>query len=505
MGSCFRFTIHKRETCSAIGGTACRDSRGWAAVSAVVVMILLLWVGLTPACAEVPESSSTASKAVTAMTQAEKTELANHVRREYLHAWQGYRKYAWGHDALKPLSHQPMDWYSHSLLMTPVDGLDTMILMGLKPQADQARKLIDTQLDFNQDMYVKDFEITIRLMGGLLSSYELTGDKRLLELADDLGTRMLPMFNSPTGMPYEFVNLRTGAVRGVNSNPAEVGSMLIEYGVLSRLTGKKVYYDKAKRAVVALYQRQSAIGLVGSGINVETGKWTDKTAGIMGGIDSYYEYLLKAAILFHDPDCERMWRNSLVSINKYLADQRPNGLWYGQADMNTGARTTTYYGALDAFFPAVLALSGDVDRAAKLQDSGYAMWNLAGVEPDQLNYVTMTITNPQYPLRPEIIESTYYLYTYTHDPKYLDMGKTYLDALMKYCRTGDGFAALADVQSKKKADAMESYFFAETLKYLYLLFAPPSALDFQSVIFNTEAHPMQRSFTVAAAFSKKEK
>ena len=97
---------------------------------------------------------------------------------------------------------------------------------------------------------MKDFEITIRMMGGLLSSYELTGDKRLLALADDLGTRMLPMFNSPTGMPYEYVNLRTGAVRGVNSNPAEVGSMLIEYGVLARLTGKPMYYDKAKRAVV---------------------------------------------------------------------------------------------------------------------------------------------------------------------------------------------------------------------------------------------------------------
>ncbi|HTU50419.1 MAG TPA: glycoside hydrolase family 47 protein [Acidobacteriaceae bacterium] len=473
-------------------------------MDSVLILLLLITIGLAPGQAQALSTATAALPAAVPMTQAEKTELANHVRREYLHAWNGYRKYAWGHDALKPLSHQPMDWYSHSLLMTPVDGLDTMILMGLTPQANQARKLIDTQLNFNQDMYVKDFEITIRLMGGLLSSYELTGDKRLLELADDLGTRMLPMFNSPTGMPYEYVNLRTGAVRGVDSNPAEVGSMLIEYGVLSRLTGKPIYYDKAKRAVVALYQRQSAIGLVGSGINVETGKWTDKTAGIMGGIDSYYEYLLKAAILFHDPDCERMWQHSLVSINKYLADERSNGLWYGQAEMNTGTRTTTYYGALDAFFPAVLALSGDVDRAARLQASSYAMWNLAGVEPDQLNYATMTITDPQYPLRPEIIESTYYLYTYTHDPKYLAMGKTYLDALMKYCRTDDGFAALADVRTKKKSDAMESYFFAETLKYLYLLFAPPSTLNFHSVIFNTEAHPMQRNFTVATDISKTE-
>jgi mannosidase alpha-like ER degradation enhancer 2 len=82
--------------------------------------------------------------------------------------------------------------------MTPVDALDTLTLMGLKPQADEARTLIDTDLNLDQDIYVKDFEITIRLLGSLISGYELTGDKRLLELADDLGRRMLPMFDSPT-------------------------------------------------------------------------------------------------------------------------------------------------------------------------------------------------------------------------------------------------------------------------------------------------------------------
>ena len=427
------------------------------------------------------------------MSGFQKDELAQQVRQEFLHAWEGYRRYAWGHDALMPLSHKPHDWYAHSLLMTPVDGLDTMIVMGLKPQADEARRLIDTQLNFDQDMYVKDFEITIRLLGGLLSSYELTGDKRLLELADDLGRRTLPMFNSPTGMPYEYVNLRTGAVRGAVSNPAEVGSLLIEYGTLARLTGKQEYYDKAKRAVVELYKRQSKIGLVGSGINVETKQWTDSTAGIMGGIDSYYEYLLKAAILFGDKDCERMWKQSVSAINQFLADGRQDGLWYGQAEMNTGKRTSTEYGALDAFFPALLVLSGDVDRAARLQESSYRMWNFAGIEPDEFDYVKKQITNPEYPLRPEIIESAYYLYHSTHDPKYLAMGKTFFDSIEKYCRTEDGFAALKDVRTKEKADAMESFFFAETLKYLYLLFAPPQALDFNSIVFNTEAHPMKRN------------
>jgi ER degradation enhancer, mannosidase alpha-like 2 len=434
------------------------------------------------------------------MSDAEKAEMAERVRGETLHAWNGYKKYAWGHDALKPLSKQPFDWYGdgHSLLMTPVDALDTLTLMGLKPQADEARALIDTKLNLDQDIYVKDFEITIRLLGSMISCYEMTGDKRLLELADDLGRRMSPMFDSPTGMPYEYVNLHTGAVRGTKSNPAEIGTLLLEYGMLARLTGKQNYYDMAKRAVVELHKRRSEIGLVGSEIDVETGKWTDPTAGIMGGIDSYYEYLLKASILFDDKDCARMWMESVTAIDKYLADEQANGLWYGQADMNSGQRTHTNYGALDAFFPAVLALGDDVHRAAELQDSSYKMWNLAGIEPETLDYAKMQITSSGYELRPEIIESTYYLYHYTHDAKYMAMGRTYFDGLVKYCRTDEAYAALADVRTKQKKDEMESFFFAETLKYLYLLFAPESTLDFDSVIFNTEAHPMKRSLGLKA-------
>ncbi len=425
-------------------------------------------------------------------TEADNQAMAAAVRQEFLHAWEGYKKYAWGHDDLATLSKAPHDWYDSTLLMTPVDALDTMIVMGLKPQADEARQLIDEKLNFDQDIYVKDFEITIRLLGGLLSSYELTGDNRLLALADDLGTRMLPIFDSPTGMPWEYVNLKTGKVRGNISNPAEIGTLLLEYGTLSRLTGKPAYYDKAKHALVVLYQHRSPIGLYGSAIDIQTGKWTDPTAAIMGGTDSYYEYLLKCSILFGDKDCERMWRESIVAINKYLADTTHHGLWYGHADMNTGKRTATEYGALDAFFPAVLALGGDLDRARQLQNSSYRMWQVAGIEPEALDYSSMKIVAPGYPLRPEIIESTYYLYHYTHNPEYLRMGHTYFDDLVKYCRTDAAYAELSDVRTKAKADRMESFFFAETLKYLYLLFAPPEALDFDAIIFNTEAHPLQR-------------
>jgi ER degradation enhancer, mannosidase alpha-like 2 len=424
-------------------------------------------------------------------TPADSEAMAARVRAEYLHAWQGYRTYAWGHDALMPLSKQPHDWYGVSLHMSEIDGLDTMILMGLDKEAAEARQDIDKHLSFNQDIYVKNFEITIRCLGGLLSEYEATNDPQLLKLATDLGNRLLPAFHSPTGMPYEFVNLRTGKVRGAVTNPAEV-ALLPEFGTLSRLTGNPLYYNNAKRAMTELWRRRSSLDLVGLGINVETGEWTDSTSSISGGIDSFDEYLLKSWLLFGDRDCLEMWRKSIVGINKYLAEQTRLGLWYGQADMRTGARTTHEYGALDAFFPALLALSGDLPRAEALQRSSFQMWTLYGIEPDTLDYIRLATPDPGYPLRPEIIESTYYLHHLTGDPIYLHMGQDYLDSLIRWCRTPVAYAALTDVRTKQQKDEMESFFFAETLKYLYLLYAPRDTVDWTKFVFNTEAHPLKR-------------
>ena len=383
--------------------------------------------------------------------------------------------------------------------MTPVDALDTMIIMGLNDEATRTREYIARNLSFDKDIEVQNFEVTIRLLGGLLSSYQLTGDKRLLNLAEDLGNRLLPVFESPTGLPYRYVNLKTGKVRGNVTNPAEAGTLLIEFGTLSKLTHKPIFYDQAKRALVEIYNRRSAIGLVGTWINVETGKWTDTDSHISGAIDSYYEYLLKCWILFGDKDCKRMWDESIAAINKYLDDQfervsRPYSreLWYGHSNMNTGQRTATTYGALDAFFPAVLALSGDIFRARWLQQSSFAMWNKYEIEPEEFDYKKIEVVEAGYPLRPEIIESTYYLYQYTKSPEYLRMGESMWRDFVKYCRTDEGYAALKSVVTKEKSDSMQSFLFAETFKYFYLLFAPPKTLDFDKVIFNTEAHPIKR-------------
>jgi len=415
-------------------------------------------------------------------------QLAPRVRTEFLHAWRNYERYAWGHDALRPLSKTVADWYGQSLLMTPVDALDTLVLMHLDAEAAKARSLIVSDLSFDRDIYVKNFEITIRLLGGLLSSYQLTGDKRLLNLAEDLGNRLLPAFNSPTGLPYVYVNLRTGQTRDAVTNPAETGTLLLEFGTLSKLTGKRVFYEKAKRALVETFNRRSPLGLVGESINVETGAWTNTDSHISGGIDSYYEYLWKCWLLFGDKDCRDMWSASIPAVNKYLADETGDELWYGHADMQTGKRTKTQYGALDAFFPGLLALSGDLERARRLQVSSFKMWNLYGIEPETIDYKTMRVVAGSYHLRPEIVESTYYLYHYTGNPQYRKMGGKMFDDFVKHCRADAGYAALTDVISKQQLDEMESFVLAETFKYFYLLFAPPETLEFDKVIFNTEAH-----------------
>ncbi len=424
-------------------------------------------------------------------SQIDKIAYSEKVKSEFLHAWNAYKKYAWGHDQLMPVSKTYKDWNSESLLLTPVDAFTTMKLMNLNEEAAETKKLILERLSFDKNIFARHFEVTIRLLGGLISAYQLDGDKKFLALAEDLGKRLLPAFNSATGMPYQYVNLQTGEVKSKISNPAEIGTLMLEFGSLSKLTGNPIFYEKAKQAFIQCYNRRSEIGLVGTQTDVETGEWKNTDSHISGMIDSYYEYMLKSYILFGDEDFKSMYETSIESVNKYLAEEINTGFWYGHADMNSGQRTDRLFGALDAFMPGMLALGGDLDRAQKLQESCFKMWTHFGIEPEEFNYSTFEITYPDYVLRPEIIESAFYLYRYTKNPKYLEMGKVIFESLIEHCKLDEGYASLKSVVTKEKRDPMESFFFAETLKYLYLLFAPEETLDLTNYVFNTEAHPIR--------------
>lgn len=434
------------------------------------------------------------NEVTSAKSTIDKEKMAASVKAEFLHAWRAYKKYAWGSDALKPLTQKPHNWYANSLLMTPVDAFDTMLLMDLEEEAKEAKDLILKELSFDHDMYVQGFEVVIRVLGGLISAYQMDGDKRFLELATDLGNRLLPMFDSPTGLPYRLVNLKTGETRDPLNNSAEIGTLFLEFGTLSKLTENPVYYEKARRALVNLYHKRSEIDLVGTIIDVNTGEWIDKSSHITGRIDSYYEYLLKAAIIFDEPELQKMYDTSILAVNKYLLDTTETGIWYAHAHMETGERTLTQFGALDAFMPAMLALGGDLETAKAVQESCYKMWVDFKIEPEQLNYKTMEVVVPFYVLRPENIESATYLYHHTGEERYLEMGKTMFESIKKYCRLEEGYSALSDITTMERRDDMESFFFAETLKYAYLLFDESKKLDFVNTIFTTEAHPIRKEW-----------
>lgn len=439
-------------------------------------------------CFRVPAS---AQESTGSFSEEMKSEMCAKVKEAAQHAWKGYKNYAWGSDDLRPLTKTSRNWYKHSLLMTPVDAFDTFIMLGLKDEAREAKELILSKLDFNIDDEVQVFEITIRQLGGLITAYELDGDKKFLSLATDLANRLMPAFKTATGMPYRFVHLQTGRPRDSINNPAEIGTLMMEFGKLSKLTGNKVYYETAKKAIMQVYARRSGIGLVGEQVDVTNGKWVSTQSHISGYIDSYYEYLYKSWILFGDKDFADAFDVHNKAIKKYLVDKTNNGWFMRHVDMNSGKETATLYGALDAFYAGLCAYAGDIPAAKNIQDANYYMWTNFNMEPEEFNYKTDSVTSAYYILRPENLESCFYLYRYSHKTAYLWMAKRMVDDILAHCKTEAGFASIKNIRTYEQANSMESFFFGETLKYAYLVFAAPSSVDLNRIVFTTEAHPFK--------------
>ncbi len=407
-------------------------------------------------------------------------ELASQVKAEFSRAWQGYKKYAWGHDGYRPLSKTPEDFYGTPFYITALQALDALTLMGFDNEADSTREFLATHLSFDKDVYVPVSNFAAQVVGALLATYQLTADQRLLTLADDLGTRLIPAFVSPTGMPYREVNLKTGAVRGELITPAEIGSLFLDLGALAMITQKAAYFNYAKIALLELYEHRSSIDLVGEEINIASGEWTRSESNLGPMIGPYYEGTLKGAFLFDETDCAKMWETCYASINRYLLDSTATVSWYGQAEMNTGKRTTTLFGSADAFFPGAQALFRDNDRADRTMHSCYILWTKFGVPPEKYDYRTGRVEKPGYSLNPEIMESLYTLCSITGNPDYQHIGKSFLDSLIAYCRVDEGYASLASVLSKTKTDRLDPWFFSGTMKYLYLLFSPPEVCSRRS-------------------------
>lgn len=433
--------------------------------------------------------------------------LAEDIKAEFIRSWEGYKTYAWGHDVLLPLSKSYQDWYEESLHISPIDAYSTMKVMGLNDYAKEVEDYVVDSISWDKDLFVKTFEVNIRILGGMLAMYEYTGDQEILDKTEDFGKRMLKAFDSPTGIPYYWFNLKTGETKGEKINVAEAASYMFEMGILSYYTKHPIYYQTAKKANLAVWERVSDIHLVGENINVETGEWLNTSSHICAGIDSYYEYLAKSYFTFNDADLKPIWDKSLNAINTYLVEESDTSFWYKRVDMNTGEKKTNPIYAdnpniieggivtlYDAFWPAVLALANDMERAEKNQDTWNWLWNRYGLEPMIYDFDGGVPTYPVYDLNPEIIESAYYLYHFTGKEKYYQMVEQYWADIKKYCKTEVAFSSIEDVQTMEKKDYMPTFFFAETMKYLYLTFTmEDGTFNLDEHVFNTEAHPFKKS------------
>eukprot|EP00262_Sarcandra_glabra_P007997 TRINITY_DN21165_c0_g1_i2.p1 TRINITY_DN21165_c0_g1~~TRINITY_DN21165_c0_g1_i2.p1 ORF type:complete len:574 (+),score=88.33 TRINITY_DN21165_c0_g1_i2:129-1850(+) len=434
------------------------------------------------------------------------------VKEAMLHAWNSYETYAWGKDELQPQTKNGVDSFG-GLGATIVDSLDTLYIMGLDQQFQKAREWVATSLDFNKNYDASVFETTIRIVGGLLSAYDLSGDKLFLEKARDIADRLLPAWDTPSGIPYNRINLAHGHPKnlnwaGGNSILADSGTEQLEFIALSQRTGDPKYQQKAENVITRLRKTFPNDGLLPIYINPQSGEtsYSTITFGAMG--DSFYEYLLKVWIQGNKTEAVKhyreMWETSMKGLLSLIRKTTPSSFTY--ICEKNGDSLFDKMDELACFAPGMLALGSsgyDPENAEKFltlaEELGRTCYNFYQSTPTKLageNYLfhagqDMTVSTSWNILRPETIESLMYLWRFTGNKTYQEWGWNIFQAFEKNSRIDSGYVGLKDVNTGEKDNMMQSFFLAETFKYLYLLFSPPSVISLDEWVFNTEAHPLR--------------
>ncbi|PKI38168.1 mannosyl-oligosaccharide 1,2-alpha-mannosidase MNS1-like isoform X2 [Punica granatum] len=434
------------------------------------------------------------------------------VREAMIHAWSSYENYAWGQDELQPQTKSGVNSFG-GLGATLIDSLDTLYIMGLEEEFQRAKEWVANSLDFNKDYDASVFETTIRVVGGLLSAYDLSQDKVFLEKAQDIADRLLPAWDTPTGIPYNIINLAGGNPRnpgwtGGNSILADSGTEQLEFIALSQRTGNPKYQQKAENAILALNKSFPDNGLLPIYINPDTGStsYSAITFGAMG--DSFYEYLLKVWIQGNKTATVRhyreMWEKSMKGLLSLVKRTTPSSFTY--LCEKSGYSLTDKMDELACFAPGMIALGSfgyGPEESKKFlslaEELAWTCYNFYQSTPTKLageNYFfhegqDMTVGTSWNILRPETVESLFYLSRLTGNKTYKEWGWNIFQAFEENSRVEGGYVGLKDVNTGVKDNMMQSFFLAETLKYLYLLFSPPSVIPLDEWVFNTEAHPLR--------------
>ncbi|KAJ8737528.1 hypothetical protein PYW08_000123 [Mythimna loreyi] len=455
----------------------------------------------------------TEEEAASRMSKAERQSLREEARKMFYHAYNAYMENAYPADELMPLSCKgrwkgitpsrgDMDDALGNFSLTLVDSLDTLAVLGDFSEFSRAIKLVIKDVTFDHDIVVSVFETNIRMLGGLLSAHVLATTLKhdvpalqwyngeLLKMAENLGKRLLPAFNTSTGIPHGRINLRHG-MRGMSESretcTACAGTMILEMAALSRLTGNPVYEQKAHKAMDRLWKiRHRTSDLMGTVINIHSGDWVRKDAGVGAGIDSYYEYCLKAYILLGDEKYLARFNRHYNAVMKYIS-RGPVMLAVHMHRPHLQSRN--FMDALLAFWPGLQVLLGDVRPAVETHEMLYQVMQRHTFIPEAFTS-DFQVHWGQHPLRPEFLESTYFLHRATEDDHYLQVGKAVLKALQQYTRVPCGYAAVNDVRTRIHEDRMDSFVLAETFKYLYMLFGEDKdvPVKLEDYVLTTEAH-----------------
>ncbi|EDS40375.1 conserved hypothetical protein [Culex quinquefasciatus] len=436
----------------------------------------------------------------------------------FLHSWRGYKEYAWGHDNLKPISMSYSDWFG--LGLTIVDSLDTMYIMDLQEEFDEARNWIDQYLRFDVNRDVNLFEVTIRVLGGLLSTYHLSGDKMFLDKALDLGQRLLPCFDSPSGIPYSDVNIETMKARppkwSPDSSTSEVTTLQLEFRDLSRTAMNPVFENAAHKVNVKVHELEKNEGLVPIFINANTGQFRNfATISLGARADSYYEYLLKQWLQTGKKNDDFLiddYQTAIRGVLNQLVRTTPNEKHLYIGELINGKDFKPKMDHLTCYLPGTLLLGhkngmpkSHLKLATDLLETCYqtymkqptqlapeiSYFNLNGESESDIYVKTNDAHNL---LRPEFVESLYYFYAITGNKTYQDMGWTIFEAFNKYTKVKNGYTSIGNVKNPlntRPRDMMESFWLGETLKYFYLLFSDDrNEIDLDKYVFNSEAHPL---------------
>ncbi|KYK54418.1 glycosyl hydrolase [Drechmeria coniospora] len=293
-------------------------------------------------------------------------------------AWTSYRKHAWMRDEVGPVSGQPKNslngWGA-----TLVDALDTLWIMDMKPEFEEAIAAVHKNISFafSNTPGISVFETTIRYLGGLLAAHDLSGDRRMLLKARDVGDMLYMSFDTPNHLPSLRWELKEAAQKQSQSAAqvallAEIGSLSLEFTRLSLLTGDPKYHDAVDNIAQLLHRAQmytKVPGLWPAFINPADEDFDSGSFYTLGGMsDSAYECPLKTAALLGQDSGKwvEMYLESMKASNEYLffrpmTPENDDILFSGVLHANRNSDGTSVIlvpssGHLTCFLGGVLAL-----------------------------------------------------------------------------------------------------------------------------------------------------